>query len=71
MEKDVSMTRAMKILKERIERFGSMCAIDEYGSHDEDTIKLYSAVSDEEAKELSDLEKSKRFEAALSLELTA
>jgi hypothetical protein len=50
------MTPEYRILRERIERFGSMITTDEFGSHDENAIELYAKVTDAEARELSLLE---------------
>jgi|GEM_PF-3882168 len=50
------MTKEYDILLDRINRFGSMIHIDEFGSHREDTIALYMKCTDEEARILSDLE---------------
>ena len=55
------MKTEMKILSDRIERFGEMWMTDEHGSYiDGEIEKLLLALTDDEVRELCNMEKSRK-----------
>jgi hypothetical protein len=50
------MTKPVDVLMNRIERFGSMDLVDEHGSYDENTMRLYCALSEAERIKVEDAE---------------